>query len=190
MVRAEAEHQHGNFHRLLNHEPFPTLFPGIRARRKSGRQTQPSGLTKIGALPISTSTKLLKPRLVEEAATKESPAGGRQPNESHLGKLATNSFDYGPRPCTECKQVCASQCRMCRAHQIIMTKIANGRLNEAELAVSAALASANDHAQNSCAGLILSNVAVFMSVSGRSADAERVAERAILIWRRPIPQTT
>jgi tetratricopeptide (TPR) repeat protein len=62
-----------------------------------------------------------------------------------------------------------------------MTQIANGRLNEAELVVSAALAAGGDHVQNSCAGLILSNVAVFMPVS---ADAERLAERAVLFLEK------
>jgi len=69
-----------------------------------------------------------------------------------------------------------------------MAQIANGRLNEAELAVSAALGSGRDHEQNSCAGLILSDLAVFMSVSGRSAEAERLAERALLILEKTYSQ--
>jgi len=69
-------------------------------------------------------------------------------------------------------------------HQIVMTQIANGKLNEAELKVSAALASGGDHAQDTCAGLVLNNVAVFMAVSGRIADAERLAERSVLILEK------
>jgi tetratricopeptide (TPR) repeat protein len=73
-------------------------------------------------------------------------------------------------------------------HQAVMTQITNGRLNEAELAVSAASTSARDPAQNSCEGLILNNMAVFMSVSGRYADAERLADRAVLILEKAYSQ--
>jgi tetratricopeptide (TPR) repeat protein len=69
-------------------------------------------------------------------------------------------------------------------HRAVMTQIANGRLNEAERAVSAALAASDGRTQNPCAALVLNNVAVFMSVSGRSADAERLAERAIGILEK------
>jgi len=65
-----------------------------------------------------------------------------------------------------------------------MTHIANGQLNEAEIAVSAALAEGVNHAQDSCAGLVLNNMAAFMSVSGRPADAERLAERAVVILEK------
>jgi len=68
--------------------------------------------------------------------------------------------------------------------QTLMTAMANGRLDEAELAASAALASAGDRAPNSCAGLTLSDMAVAMSVSGRYADAERLAEGAVLILEK------
>ena len=64
--------------------------------------------------------------------------------------------------------------------QTVMTQVANGKLIEAELAVSAALAPGRDHVQDSCAGVILNNVAVSMAVSGRNADAERLAERSIV----------
>src|SRR5215469_17479500 len=69
-----------------------------------------------------------------------------------------------------------------------MTQIANGRLNMAELAVSAALAVGADHAHECCAGLVLNNMAAFMSVSGRPADAERLAERAVLILEKTYSQ--
>ena len=65
-------------------------------------------------------------------------------------------------------------------NQTVMTQVANGKLNEGELKVSAALAPGRDHVQDSCAGLILNNMAVSMAVSGRFADAERLAERSIV----------
>jgi tetratricopeptide (TPR) repeat protein len=68
--------------------------------------------------------------------------------------------------------------------QAVMTQVANGGLNEAELAVFSALAAGGDHVLNSCAGLVLNNAAVSMSVSGRYADAERLAERAVLILEK------
>ena len=69
-------------------------------------------------------------------------------------------------------------------NQTVMTQITNGKLNEGELAVSAVLASGNDHSQDSCAGLVLNNMAAFMSVSGRLADAERLAERSVQILEK------
>jgi tetratricopeptide (TPR) repeat protein len=72
--------------------------------------------------------------------------------------------------------------------QAVRTQIAKGRLSEAELAVSTALAAGGDQALNSCAGLVLNNAAVFMSVSGRYADAERLAERAVLVLEKTYSQ--
>jgi tetratricopeptide (TPR) repeat protein len=69
-------------------------------------------------------------------------------------------------------------------NQTVLTQVAKGQLTEAELAVSAFLASGGDHAQDSCVGLVLSNMAAFMSVSGQLADAERLADRSVLILER------
>jgi tetratricopeptide (TPR) repeat protein len=68
-----------------------------------------------------------------------------------------------------------------------MAQIANGKLKEGELAVSALLASRDDHAQDSCAGLVLNNMAAVMSVLGGIADAERFAERSVLILEKIYP---
>jgi tetratricopeptide (TPR) repeat protein len=69
-------------------------------------------------------------------------------------------------------------------NQTVMTQMAMGQVKEAELAVSAVLASGNDHTQGSCAGLVLSNMATFMAVAGRIADAERFAERSVGILEK------
>jgi tetratricopeptide (TPR) repeat protein len=74
-------------------------------------------------------------------------------------------------------------------NQAVLTQVANGRLNEAELTVSAALASGDDHAQDACAGVILNNMAAIMAVSGRLADAERLAERSVLILEKTYSPT-
>jgi tetratricopeptide (TPR) repeat protein len=68
--------------------------------------------------------------------------------------------------------------------QTVMTQLANGKLHEAELAVSAALASGGDHAQDSCAGSVLNTMAAIMAGSGRLADAERLAERSVLLLEK------
>jgi hypothetical protein len=70
-----------------------------------------------------------------------------------------------------------------------MTQITNGKLNEGELAVSAVLASSDDHCQDSCAGLVLNNMAAFMSVSGRLAEAERLAVGSVQIVEKALVQT-
>jgi tetratricopeptide (TPR) repeat protein len=72
-------------------------------------------------------------------------------------------------------------------NQTVMTQMAVGKLTEAELAVSAVLTSGADHTQDSCAGLVLSNMAAFMAVSGRIADAERLAGRSVLILEKTCP---
>jgi hypothetical protein len=69
-------------------------------------------------------------------------------------------------------------------HQTVTAQIAAGKPAEGELAVSAFLASGGDHTQEPCVGLLLSNMAAFMSVTGRLADAERLAERSVLILEK------
>jgi len=60
-----------------------------------------------------------------------------------------------------------------------MTQIANGKLKEAELALSAFLKSGAYEARPACAGLVLNIMAAFMSVSGRLGDGSRLAEQSV-----------
>jgi tetratricopeptide (TPR) repeat protein len=69
-------------------------------------------------------------------------------------------------------------------NQTVMAQVSNGKLRDGELMVSAFLASGADPAPEPCVGLVLNNMAVFMSVSGRVADAERLAERSVLILEK------
>jgi tetratricopeptide (TPR) repeat protein len=64
-------------------------------------------------------------------------------------------------------------------NQTAMTQVANGKLKEAELSVNALLTSGADQAQRACAGLVLNNMAVFVSISGQAADGSRLAEQSI-----------
>jgi tetratricopeptide (TPR) repeat protein len=60
-----------------------------------------------------------------------------------------------------------------------MAQVASGKLKEAELTVNALLTSGADQSQTACAGLVLNNMAVFLSISGRSADGARLAEQSV-----------
>jgi tetratricopeptide (TPR) repeat protein len=60
-----------------------------------------------------------------------------------------------------------------------MTQIANGKLKEAELALTALVTSGADQAQLACAGLVLNKMAAFMSISGRFGDGARLAEQSV-----------
>lgn len=68
-------------------------------------------------------------------------------------------------------------------NQTVMAQMANGKFTDAELAVSALLVS-GDRSSEACAGLVLNNMAAFLSVAGRTADAERLAERSVLILEK------
>jgi tetratricopeptide (TPR) repeat protein len=68
-------------------------------------------------------------------------------------------------------------------NRTVLAQVANGKVAEAELAVSAFLVS-DDPAAEPCAGLVLSNMAAFLSGSGRVADSERLAERSVLILEK------
>src|SRR4051812_206153 len=61
---------------------------------------------------------------------------------------------------------------------------ANGHLAEAEALVPAATDSGDQRSQNACRGQVLSNLAGMMSVSGRIAEAERLAEQSVRILER------
>jgi tetratricopeptide (TPR) repeat protein len=69
-------------------------------------------------------------------------------------------------------------------NQSVMAQIATGRLIDAERAVSAVIGSGGDHAQGSCTGLVLNNMAASLAVSGRIADAERLAGRSVQILEK------
>ena len=72
-------------------------------------------------------------------------------------------------------------------NRTVMTQVANGQFAVAEAALSAVVASGADRAQDSCAGLVLNNMAALMSVSGRIAEAERLAERSLKILEKIYP---
>jgi hypothetical protein len=61
----------------------------------------------------------------------------------------------------------------------VINQVANGQTKKAEAALSKTLASSSNHPEGSCAGLILNNLAAIMLNSGRLADAETFAERAL-----------
>lgn len=63
----------------------------------------------------------------------------------------------------------------------IVTQMANGQSAAAETLVSAAITSGPDRAGDTCAGIILNNMAALLSASGRMAEAERFAEQSINI---------
>ena len=62
--------------------------------------------------------------------------------------------------------------RCVELNQTVMTQIANGKLKEAELALSAFLTSGADRGREACAGLVLNNMAALMSISGRLGDGK------------------
>lgn len=72
-------------------------------------------------------------------------------------------------------------------NQTVLTQAAGGRLEKAETALSAALAGDAHSPEHSCAGLILSNLAASMAVSGRLAEAERFSERSVTILSQSVP---
>ncbi len=65
---------------------------------------------------------------------------------------------------------------------------AGGHLAEAEALLSAAKVSGNERDQGTCTGLVLSNVARMMTILGRTAEAERLAEQSIRILEKFFPQ--
>jgi hypothetical protein len=69
-------------------------------------------------------------------------------------------------------------------NQTAMTQIANGKLKEAELALTALLTPGTDQAHGACAGVVLNNMAAFMSVSGRPGDGARLAEQSVQILEK------
>jgi len=64
-------------------------------------------------------------------------------------------------------------------NQEVVTQMANGQAAAAETLVSAAITSGADRAGDTCAGIILNNMAALLSASGRMAGAERFAEQSV-----------
>src|SRR5262249_47496416 len=98
---------------------------------------------------------------------------------STIGRIAAQGVDENEAVTAACLDL----------NQTILTQVANGKLKETELTVSAVLASGGGQTQNACGGLALTHMAVTIAVFGRFADAERLAERAVLILEKTYPPT-
>ena len=72
-------------------------------------------------------------------------------------------------------------------NQIVIAQTASGHLNKAEALLAAAPAGLITSSEDSCEGLILTNMAALMSVSGRIIEAEQLAERSIRILSSKYP---
>ena len=72
-------------------------------------------------------------------------------------------------------------------NQAATTQAANEHFTEAEALVLTAAVSSDERTQGARLGQILSNVAAIISVSGRNAEAERLAERSIGILEKFYP---
>jgi tetratricopeptide (TPR) repeat protein len=71
--------------------------------------------------------------------------------------------------------------------QKAMTQVALGQLAEAGEGLSGALSRIESSAGDSCAGLLLHNLATIASISGRFGDAERLAARSIVLLEKVYP---
>jgi len=69
----------------------------------------------------------------------------------------------------------------------IMTQFGNGRYAAAETLLSTAITCGADRARDTCAGMIMNNMAALLAASGRMADAERLAERSVKTLERIYP---
>jgi hypothetical protein len=68
-----------------------------------------------------------------------------------------------------------------------MNQIAGGRLEDAESALSAALADRANGSEETCAWLTLHNLAVVMALSGRLEEAEVLTKRSLTILEKGYP---
>jgi tetratricopeptide (TPR) repeat protein len=69
-------------------------------------------------------------------------------------------------------------------NQIALTQAANGHVVEAESSLALATAAGDEGAQGPCIGYVLCNMAALMSISGRPAEAERLAEQSVKVLER------
>ena len=72
-------------------------------------------------------------------------------------------------------------------NQRVVTQAKDGQIAEAEEAVRAALAGGLDRSADRCAGLVLNNLAMLVSLSGRLAEGERLAGRSVAILEKLYP---
>src|SRR5215813_3578858 len=77
--------------------------------------------------------------------------------------------------------------RYLQLDETVMTQAGTGRLADAETALFAVSAASKDFPEPSCAGLIISNMALLMAGSGRLAEAESFAERSVTILEQSHP---
>jgi tetratricopeptide (TPR) repeat protein len=69
-------------------------------------------------------------------------------------------------------------------NHLVVSQVADGETKQAEAALSKALASSSSRREGVCAGLMLNDLAAIMLNSGRLADAETFAERALTALRK------
>jgi tetratricopeptide (TPR) repeat protein len=72
-------------------------------------------------------------------------------------------------------------------NQTAAAQITNGQFALAESLLSTALSSGLDRSGDSCAGVVLNNMAALLSIQGRIAEAERFAERSVHILEARYP---
>jgi tetratricopeptide (TPR) repeat protein len=89
--------------------------------------------------------------------------------------IAQNKDDgYDSTPCLE-------------LNQAAMKQAASGRLADAEALLPTATAAGDERGESICAGHVLSNIARLMAVTGRTAEAERLAEQSVRILEKFYP---
>ena len=69
-------------------------------------------------------------------------------------------------------------------NQMVMAQVANGRIADAERALSAALTGGADRWADTCAAVVLGKMAAVVSYSGRLAEGEKLAARSVAILVR------
>jgi tetratricopeptide (TPR) repeat protein len=72
-------------------------------------------------------------------------------------------------------------------NQRVLIQVASGQFAAAEAALAAALAVGAYREQESCTGFVLNNMASIMAFSGRTADAEALADRSLKILEKIYP---
>jgi tetratricopeptide (TPR) repeat protein len=77
--------------------------------------------------------------------------------------------------------------RCAELNQIVVAQIASGQLNNAQALLSVAAAGLVVSSEHTCEGLILTNMAAVMSITGRFDEAEQFAQRSIRILSKDYP---